>query len=1125
MPFSWSIDSTHTIVGNSDKSTKLTVDNTATKVYFINEVGQQLYEWDGTTFTDLEIDTFLTSEGTNSRVVDLQWFGLNLYIAYNKDLGSGSFAAWIGKWNGGTSWSAITELLHEGTPISRSFFTETLRRERYRFLEADSARMVAVTGNNFQSRLFASTDGTTWALQTEGGAGVYHTGYYYMAGQDKVRTRGLIVAEAQDAPVTIWRETEHNTGDEWDLLSASAHSNHFFGRLDTKSFYQHKSGSNYTMRYSTDHGVNLTSAGGPTITSEDRWLGPYDLHADVQILAEKHTTTVYVWNSATNNWDSDSTVGDNVDGFFIINNELFALCDSGTNSVRFYSGGAVAGAGGATHLIRSTDIGSNWSALIGSGEVEDFGADHITSLDSNPDNFFIARKTSTISELWIDPDSPVNQSNMPINLATPDAMIADVIGLLAIGSDINADPMIYQSGDIGATWEDAEEDEGPAKHNINTAQITSLRWGQPCDANVGNPDGVVIGTDTGQTVVIEPGDPGDVLTIPPGGGPPVWTPGGGGSTTFDALTDTPGNKAGQGGKLVAVNVAETDLEYIPPGSGTGAWPADSKAMIDTTEYGDLPAAVSASSPGDTIKLGPGLFDLGTGTVVLSKANVKIKGTGINSTKITSDVVGIVIAAVADGISIEDLHVENTSTGALVIGVGLNTSSTTIRISRVKSTIPNNAAQGYPFHHSNSVVHLNDCIGISSTTAIGYGLLSSGGNGTVYVRDGEYGGDDGDIASAFSTTIKLAGPRLLNDRLIGGNNQGYWAGTAAYGPARINSGNPVVNAVYNSLTYDLYQRYQIYVDIPNDTYFADGWIVVHNETTPNRPDCGRQLALTTDPFTHYLRVQSKAANTQFGVVHPFWHADIRPLRETPLSLSFEAWGSNVVNVRAALIYWTGSADIITSAVVNTWGAGNPTLASNWFYATTPTASTGIGATPLRFSFPNFVIPNTATNFAIFIWTPDLEANGDWLNIARVQLEPSTISTNFRSRLFADELRLIQSMVSKSYSQGVVPGTLTANGLIEFHTRAAIPASTSGTLRHTLHYPVTMRQTPTLILYDYTAGIANAVVGNGVYVRTGCTAEIASSNEKSMGAIIVDSSSGNAIALDDIIVFHWYAEALL
>ena len=38
--------------------------------------------------------------------------------------------------------------------------------------------------------------------------------------------------------------------------------------------------------------------------------------------------------------------------------------------------------------------------------------------------------------------------------------------------------------------------------------------------------------------------------------------GGGGSSTFDALTDTPASKAGKAGYAVVVNVATNALEYV-----------------------------------------------------------------------------------------------------------------------------------------------------------------------------------------------------------------------------------------------------------------------------------------------------------------------------------------------------------------------------------------------------------------------------------------------------------------------------------------------------------------------------------------------------------------------------------
>lgn len=63
---------------------------------------------------------------------------------------------------------------------------------------------------------------------------------------------------------------------------------------------------------------------------------------------------------------------------------------------------------------------------------------------------------------------------------------------------------------------------------------------------------------------------GSNVTITEGDGSITIASSGGGSSTFDALTDTPANKTGDSLKLVRVNVGETALEYLatlPVGSG------------------------------------------------------------------------------------------------------------------------------------------------------------------------------------------------------------------------------------------------------------------------------------------------------------------------------------------------------------------------------------------------------------------------------------------------------------------------------------------------------------------------------------------------------------------------------
>ncbi|NIT36975.1 MAG: hypothetical protein GTN49_10840 [candidate division Zixibacteria bacterium] len=62
--------------------------------------------------------------------------------------------------------------------------------------------------------------------------------------------------------------------------------------------------------------------------------------------------------------------------------------------------------------------------------------------------------------------------------------------------------------------------------------------------------------------VTGPGTAGQVLTSNGAGAKPTFQAGGGGASTFLALTDTPASYAGQAGRIVKVNNAASALEYL-----------------------------------------------------------------------------------------------------------------------------------------------------------------------------------------------------------------------------------------------------------------------------------------------------------------------------------------------------------------------------------------------------------------------------------------------------------------------------------------------------------------------------------------------------------------------------------
>ena len=119
------------------------------------------------------------------------------------------------------------------------------------------------------------------------------------------------------------------------------------------------------------------------------------------------------------------------------------------------------------------------------------------------------------------------------------------------------------------------------------------------------------------------------------------------------------------------------------------------------------------------------------------------------------------------------------------------------------------------------------------------------------------------------------------------------------------------------------------------------------------------------------------------------------------------------------------------------------------------------------------------------------NGATFYITGVQLEKGSTATSFDYRPYGTELMLCQRYFSMSYPQGTAPGTATTSGLVG----AAVQfASGIGGSLASISYPVQMRSTPTISLWDgagtsnkcsYTSAGNYTIVNNGTLHTTGAT----------------------------------------
>lgn len=159
------------------------------------------------------------------------------------------------------------------------------------------------------------------------------------------------------------------------------------------------------------------------------------------------------------------------------------------------------------------------------------------------------------------------------------------------------------------------------------------------------------------------------------------------------------------------------------------------------------------------------------------------------------------------------------------------------------------------------------------------------------------------------------------------------------------------------------------------------------------------------------------------------------------------------------------------------------------------------------------------------TSSLGQQSGTFDIAQVQVEEGAVATPFEQRPFGYEMQLCQRYYEKSYRPNTYPGAVSpdgGSGMIQWQTRVAIPASTAGTLRGTWSFAVMKRTIPSMVLYAYD-GTANAIRNTNTGVRSG--AIVPGISLTTYSSISIDATSATPINLDDIIDFHFTANAEL
>lgn len=490
--------------------------------------------------------------------------------------------------------------------------------------------------------------------------------------------------------------------------------------------------------------------------------------------------------------------------------------------------------------------------------------------------------------------------------------------------------------------------------------------------------------------------------------------------------------------------------------GGGGWPLTNVLTVSSTnaeaDYSTFPDAIAGASAGDVILLDAETYTLttGAGGFEISTSNLTIIGLGVEQTIITSaqnDVFTLDIRG--DNVTFQNLSINWTgagTAGAPLGGDGDNLRLIGCRLNKT-SGAPTTAAGLEPYGGTGWQVIDTIIIVTSGTNKYGYyDLVASG----VTFYGGSIQGDSYDVITTETGAVLTLNGTVLVNGLVN------FAGILNWEPENKITKNLLGDTLS---TINSWQTADTFNDIADDTYCGGLWNVVHNGQTP---DITRQAGGSTDPFEYYFRCTFDSAASQAGIVQFLLARDTIPLRGQKVSLSFDAWGTAVVELRAAVISWGSTADTLTSDVVGTWATDNPTLATNWSYANTPAADITISSTRRRVTINNITVPSDSNNIAVFIWTSAEEASTDLFNIARVQLERGPVATEYVALNYLEELRRINTLM---YVLGKITGSRTLGGRAD--------GATVGFFGFQL--PTEMRSVPTISLNN---GSGNVRVNDGL-----------------------------------------------
>ena len=269
---------------------------------------------------------------------------------------------------------------------------------------------------------------------------------------------------------------------------------------------------------------------------------------------------------------------------------------------------------------------------------------------------------------------------------------------------------------------------------------------------------------------------------------------------------------------------------------------------------------------------------------------------------------------------------------------------------------------------------------------------------------------------------------------------------------------------------------------DDSYTLDRWILLSDGD--NIVDVTQQTDGPDGGSTKSIRFDVETIDKKFGIAQIIEHVNCHEGIGSTVSLKFHAkvaGSGKLDDLRAGVVTWSGTADSVTSDIVNAWenDATVPTLIANATYENTaadlnPTTSWA------EYKIENVSVDTSSgANIIVFIWSQVTDTDaGDFLYITDVQLEKSATAHAFKRQPVSQTIKDCERYYETSMSWGEdsqYAGQKVVYGLGSV-TFGATVDSIGG-----IQYRSRKRVSPTVVIYDQD-GLAGSVytIHSGVRV---------------------------------------------